>query len=191
MLWSLALSQLRILRNETVLGGLSPPPSPPPKTGAHKPEVHPISAHRDQRTGKGALSRELLEAQVLATLVNCSRLPGGSPEPQEPGAGPASLPGRAWGGVVPGLTVSTDVCLARVCVHGRLAHRLNEFGSCVATKGSESWSSCPKHLHGLHSCPGHWILPSPARPLPTSSPGASRGVPRPLALCLALKDCTA
>ena len=33
MLWSLALSQLRILRNETVLGGLSPPPSPPPRLG--------------------------------------------------------------------------------------------------------------------------------------------------------------
>lgn len=34
--------------------------------------MHPINADRDQRTGEGALSRELLEVRVLATLVNCS-----------------------------------------------------------------------------------------------------------------------
>lgn len=47
----------------------------PHKTGAQKPEVHPVNAPRDQRTGEGALSRELLEARVLPTLVNCSPPP--------------------------------------------------------------------------------------------------------------------
>lgn len=55
----------------------------------------------------------------------------------------------------------------------------SEFGSCVGTKGSQQWASCPKCPHRLDPCPGHCPLPSPARTLPAPSPGASRGTPLP------------
>ena len=156
-----SFSAERILRNGTVPGGLSPPPPHPHKTG-QKPEGHPVNAPRDQRPGEGALSREPLEARVLPTLVN------GSPPPVVPRnhriqvqglhRPPPDAPGWSCAWARP----EHRRAPARVCVHGRPAQTLNELGSCVATKGSEG-SSCPKHLHRLHPCPGHWTLPSPAR----------------------------
>lgn len=82
----------RILRNELFLGGCPHPPPP----SARRPEGHPVNAHSVQRTGEGAQSRELLEARGSGHFGQLLTSPGGSPEPQEPRTGPATLPGRAW-----------------------------------------------------------------------------------------------
>ena len=88
---------------------------------------------------------------------------------------------------VPGLAVSVDERVS-VCVADRPTR---EFGSCIGTKASQQWGSCPKCPCGLYPCPGHWPLPSPACTLPAPSPRASQDTPHPPALCLAPKDRTA
>lgn len=68
----------------------------------------------------GVQSREPLEARGSGHFGQLFASPGGPPEPREPGAGPATLPGRAWAcrerGCAPGVCVS---------VRGRLACTLS------------------------------------------------------------------
>ena len=102
----------RILRNELFLGGCPHPPTP----SARRPEGHPVNAHSVQRTGEGAQSRELLEARGSGHFGQLLTSPGGSPEPQEPRTGPATLPGRAW--ACRECRRAPGVCMA-VCVAAR------------------------------------------------------------------------
>ena len=90
-------------------------PIPPPPS-ARRPEGHPVNAHSVQRTGEGAQSRELLEARGSGHFGQLLTSPGGSPEPQEPRTGPATLPGRAW--ACRECRRAPGVCMA-VCVAAR------------------------------------------------------------------------
>lgn len=113
--------------------------------------------------------------------------PGGLPETPEARCRACDPPWRCLVWAVPGLAVS--VMSGCLCAWPTDPHA--EVGSCVSTKGSQRWGSCPKCPPGPHPCPDHWPLPSPAHTLPALSPGASRGTPQPLALGLTPKDRTA
>ena len=156
----------RILRRELLLGGC--PHRHPHRTGAWRPEGHPGSTHSVQRTGEGALSRELLEAPGFWPLWSTAHLTGWftrSPGGQVQGLRPSlEVPavGRAW---APVSVMSGCLCAWPTDPHA-------EVGSCVGTKGSQQWGSCPKCPRGPHPCPDHWLLPNPARILPAPNRGA-------------------
>ena len=156
----------RILRRELLLGGC--PHRHPHRTGAWRPEGHPGSTHSVQRTGEGALSRELLEAPGFWPLWSTAHLtwwftrsPGGQVQGLRPSLEVPAV-GRAW---APVSVMSGCLCAWPTDPHA-------EVGSCVGTKGSQQWGSCPKCPRGPHPCPDHWLLPNPARILPAPNRGA-------------------
>ena len=169
----------RILRHELFLGGC--PHRHPHRTGAGRPEGHPGSTHSVQRTGEGALSRELLEAPGFWPLWSTahltwwfSRRPGGQVQGLRPSLEVPGV-GRAW---APVSVISGCLCAWPTDPH-------TEVGSCVDTKGSQQWGSCPNVPAGRTParitgfCP---IQPASCLPRITGhppTPGAGFGTERP------------
>lgn len=142
-----------------------------PHATTHQPPAHgglratPLMPAASRGRGRARSPGSFWKPGVLAALVSCSR-PGGSPGPQGPGAGPATLPGRAW--ACRECRHAPGVC---VCVRGRPAHTLSVAVG-LAPKAHSSGVAAP-------NVPAGCTLPSLARTLPAPRPGASRGTPTP------------